>query len=127
MSQSRFDPAQPRRAVNVAWLIGYAVIMAVVVWGVLLARDATIRDLSTPQARAEWQAWREAAPNLPNAAPVRRQAPTTEDPAALVLMRDRFAAVMAAAVVFTTLFYVVMMVALRGAFAPQACGTDGPP
>ena len=121
-SESATQPS--RRAARAAWVLGYVTVLGLVVWSVLRVRDATIRELSTPEARAEWQAWREAAPNLPNAAPVHRQAPTTEDPAALILMRDRFPAVMAAAVVFTTLFYVVLMVSLRGAFGNRSAGWD---
>ena len=104
------------QAVNLAWLAAYLLAVAVVVALVLLARDATFRELSTPEALAEWQAWRESAPNRTDAGGVRRQPPKSSEPPALVLMRDHFAVVMSSAVFFSSLLFATIMIAARGAF-----------
>ena len=107
------------RAVNLAWLAAYLVAVAVVVMLVLRARDATFRELSTPEAVAEWQAWRESAPNRTDAGGVRRRQPKSTEPPALVLMRDHFAVVMSSAVLFSSLLFATIMIAARGAFRSQ--------
>jgi hypothetical protein len=108
-----------RRAVNLAWLAAYLLTVAVVVVLVLRAREATFRELGTPEALAQWQAWRESAPNRTDAGGVRRQPPKSPEPPALVLMRDHFAVVMSGAVVFSSLLFATIMIAARGAFRPQ--------
>ncbi len=104
------------RAVNLAWLAAYLVAVAVVVVLVLRARDATFRELSTPEAVAEWQAWRESAPNRTDAGGVRRSQPKSTEPPALVLMRDYFPIVICSSVFFSSLLFATIMIAARGAF-----------
>ena len=112
------------RAVNLAWLAAYLVMVGVIVVLVLRAREATFRELTTPEALAEWQAWRESAPNRTDAGGVRRQPPKSAEPPALVLMRDHFAVVMSSAVVFSSLLFATIMIAARGAFrSPMVSAT----
>jgi len=105
----------PRREVaNLIWLVAYLVYVAAVVLLVLYARGVTLREMDTPEARAQWQAWREAPPNQDTGGPVRRQPPSASEPPALLLMRDHFAVVMSGAVIFGSLLFAAIMMAARG-------------
>jgi hypothetical protein len=108
------------RQSNLLWLLVYAIAMISVVTLVLSMRAATLRDLDTPEARAEWQAWREAPPNSDTTGPVRRKPPSATEPPALVLMRDHFAVVMSGSVIFSSLLFAAIMIAARGALSRSA-------
>jgi hypothetical protein len=107
-----------RRAIAL-WLSAYAIVLAAIVGGVLIARQVALREMATPQAQAEWQAWRDAEPNQPDRGPVRRRPPATAEPPALLLMRDHFAVVMSGAVLFGSLLFAALALAARGALAPN--------
>jgi hypothetical protein len=111
-------PGQRRRTINLVWLAAYLTMLAAVVVGVLYARQVTLREFDTPEARAEWQDWREAEPNRSAVGGVSRRPPKSTEPPALVLMRDHFVVVMAAAVVFSSLLFAALMITARGAFSP---------
>jgi hypothetical protein len=106
-----------RRKANWLWLAAYLVMVAAVVIATLAARRATLRELGTPAAKAQWQAWRQADPNRPGAGPVERRAPSYDEPPALILLRDHFAVMMGGAVLFSSLVFAAIMVAARGAFS----------
>jgi hypothetical protein len=101
-------------------------VVVVIVAGMLQLRRATLAALGTPEARAQWQAWRDAPPNVKTDLPVRRRRPPSEEPPALILMRDYFGVMMTAAVVFGSLLFAVIVLAARGALwrensnAPQS-------
>ncbi len=90
--------------------------MIVAFWLLTIARERVIASLSNPQAQAQWQRWREDAASQqadPNAA-VRRRAPKSPEPPALVLMRDSFPAIVAAMLTVTTLCFAFAVMSLRG-------------
>jgi hypothetical protein len=103
--------------VNLFWFIAYGIAVTGVVMLVFYLRDTTLRDLDTPEARAEWTAWREAPPNSDTTGPVRRKPPTSTEPPALLLMRDHFAVVMSGSVIFSSLLFAAVMMAARGVFS----------
>jgi hypothetical protein len=105
-----------RKAVVIA-LATYAVVLAAIVGCTLKIRQTILRDFDTPEARAEWQAWRDAEPNQPDRGPVRRKPPSTAEPPALLLMRDHFAVVMSGAILFGSFLFVAIATAARGALA----------
>jgi hypothetical protein len=112
-------PAPPvaflRRPRNLAWLAAYAVVVTAVVLGMLALRRAALATFDTPEARAEWEAWRQAEPNQRDDLPVKRRPPSSPEPPTLVLMRDYFPVMLAAAVVFSSLLFAALSIALWGA------------
>ncbi len=94
------------------WLL----VMALVVWLLIHVRHRVIASLVTPAAQADWQDWRQAetAREANPQAPVRRRAPKSAEPPALVLLRDSFPAVVGAMLVVTTLCFAFGWISLRG-------------
>ncbi len=119
------EPAQApaaRRAATWFWLAAYLIAMTGIVLLVLQVRRTTLRDMGTPEAKAEWQAWRESEPNQSDTGPVKRRPPTTAEPPALILMRDHFPVVMTAAVLFSSLLFAALGIAARGVFSSSDRG-----
>jgi len=100
---------------NLAWLAAYLIVITGVVVVMLDLRRVTLSKMDTPEARAEWNAWRAAPPNQRTDLPVRRRPPASDEPPALVMMRDHFSVMMSAAVVFGSLLFAVITIAARGA------------
>ena len=92
--------------------------MAAVVVGMLRMRAAAIEVYGTAEAQAEWDTWREDAKKMaeqPGA--VKRRAPESAEPPALVLMRDHFAVCLSLALVLSTVLFGTFMVLVRGAMS----------
>ncbi len=118
---------------NLLWLLAYLVLLALVVGTMFVARERVLRTLDTPQARASWEAWREAVRQQQlEGGPVQRRVPKSPEPNLLVLMRDHYYTLLAGAVLFSSLLFFVAMVLLRGAlrrgpsFAERLRETDSP-
>jgi hypothetical protein len=101
-------------------LVAYAALMVVVVFAMLRVRETTLATMGTPAARAEWTAWRESEPNQRKDLPVSRRPPKSAEPPSLVLMRDHFAVLLSAAIVFSSLLFAALAIAIRGVFMRQA-------
>ncbi len=99
------------------FLAAYVVLLVVVVAAMVQVRRTTLDTMGTPEAQAEWQAWRESEPNQRDDLPVKRRAPKSTEPPALVLMRDYFPVLMSAAVVFSSLLFAALAIAARGVFS----------
>jgi hypothetical protein len=113
------------RKANWLWLAAYLACVAAVVLLMREARRSTLEALSTPQAKAEWQAWRESEPNTTDQGPVKRRAPSSSEPPALVLLRDHYGVMLAGAVLFGSLLFAAVMVAVRGVLSrPAAARRD---
>lgn len=95
-------------------LAGWGAIIVAIVGGMLLVRDRTITVMDTPEAQAEWDAWRASEVNQREDLPVKRRPPKSAEPPALVLMRDHFPVLLGAAVVFGSLLYGALAFAVRG-------------
>lgn len=104
---------------NGVWLAVYLGWMAFVVVYLLQFRQQQIEQLDTVKSQQDWQAWRND-PVQNSAGPVQRRPPTSAEPPALVLLRDHFTVVMAAAIVFGTALYVMLMFSARGTFSRGA-------
>lgn len=89
------------------WIIlaGWVALLAFVIGGMFVVRERTLQTMSTPEAQAEWNAWRESEVNRRDDLPVKRRPPKSGEPPALVLMRDHFPVLLGAAVVFGSLLY----------------------
>lgn len=103
----------PRRALAVI-LVGWFVLMLILIGGMFYARQRTLIAMSTPEAQAEWDAWRESEVNKRDDLPVKRRPPKSVEPPALVLMRDHFPVLLGAAIVFGSLLYGALAFAVRG-------------
>jgi hypothetical protein len=112
-----------RTTSNLLWLAGWLATLAVALWLLSVARQRVIADLSRPEAKADWQQWKqdEIERQRQADAPVRRKAPKSDEPPALVLMRDSFPAIAGLALTVVTVCYGFVMLVFRGG------GGDGPP
>jgi hypothetical protein len=106
-------PWLSRRALALGMAL-YLVLLGVVVGSMLKVREVTLATMGTPEARAEWETWRESEPNQRKDLPVSRRPPKSPEPPALVLMRDHFTVLMIAAIVFSSLLFVALAIAARG-------------
>ena len=112
--------ADQGRASRVWWLwgVGYAILLAAVLWSLFAARRSALARLSSEQSQSDWQAWREdVADQQAIAGPVQRRVPKSLEPPALVLMRDYFATSLAGAILFTTVLYWILAWFVTGAVA----------
>jgi hypothetical protein len=106
----------PTRAIVLCLLI-YLVVISAVVAGLVLARRRVLATLDTPEARREWQAWKaKTAEQQDSAEPVRRRPVKTDEPPALTLLRDRFAAIVATTVLICSFLFAFLAFVIRGAF-----------
>ena len=99
---------------NFGYIAAYLIMLAAVIVLVIQARRTTLREMDTPEAHAQWQTWRQAEPNQNTSGSVRRQPPSSAEPPALLLMRDHFAVVMSGSVIFSSLLFAAIMMAVRG-------------
>jgi hypothetical protein len=106
----------------VGYIAAYLIMLASVIILVVQARRTTLRDMDTPEAHAQWQTWREAEPNRSESGPVRRRPPSAAEPPALLLMRDHFAVVMSGSLIFSSLLFAAIMMAVRGVFSTHRIG-----
>jgi len=88
----------------------YAAMVVAVVWLMFATRQSTLVNLDTPQAKGNWQAWRDdVAKQQGSDGPVARDVPKSAEPPGLVLMRDYFAVCLVAALLFMSLLYWVLV------------------
>lgn len=98
------------------WLAVYLAMLAGVVSGMLYLRAEAKAVYGTAEAQAEWDAWREDATKMAEQpSVVKRRAPKSAQPPALVLMRDHFTVCMSLAIVLSTVLFGTFMMLVRGA------------
>ena len=91
------------------WLAGYGLMVAVIVWSLISARNWALAELATPRSIDQWQEWRnDVQEQQAEPGPVRRRVPKSTEPPALVLMRDYFIVSLVGAILFTTVLYWVI-------------------
>src|SRR5690242_6212837 len=80
-----------RSATWLAIAAGYIAVAAGVIGGMSAVRDRAIANMSTPEAEAQWQAYREKlASDNEKGGPVQHTIPSSNEPPLLILMRDHF-------------------------------------
>ncbi len=103
------------------WIIGYVALAGAVVGSMFWARHTVLTEFSTPESIADWRAWREdVRQQQANLGPVERRVPKSEEPPALVLMRDYFIVSLMGATFFTSLLYWVVAWFVTGALSSGA-------
>ena len=91
------------------WLVGYVVLVCVVAGTMVQLRRTSVPDLSSPKAKSAWNSWRDdVREQQTNPGPVERRVPKSDEPPALVLMRDYFTVLMTGALLFSSLLYWIM-------------------
>ena len=101
----------------------YLASMSAIVAGLIAVRRQTIAALDRPKARAEWQAWKEAAKKQAQGpGPVQRRPPKSDEPPQLILFRDHFGAVVTSAVALTTCLFVFLLIVFAGSLRHSRVG-----
>jgi hypothetical protein len=128
---------------KIACLLAYAVMVSVVVWLMFYARNNVLTTFSTPEARQQWEEWRDKAweqanekereklgprPEKTSDQPlgkkpkeketVERKIPRSQEPPALVLMRDHFASCLVMVLLICSTIFGAFIFFLQGALAP---------
>lgn len=97
------------------WLMLYAVLMTALIAGLLAARRQVLATLDTPAALEDWQQWKsETEKAAQGKGPIKRKAVRATEPALLIMLRDRFTAVVVGLSVFTSLLYFFGVIVIRG-------------
>lgn len=124
MSTSSGTSGKSAATANWGWLAAYVIATCLVTLSMFALRRVVLRQLSTPEAIAQWQAWRDAEPNQSDTGPVKRRPPSSPEPPALVLLRDHFSVMLAGALLFSSLLFGAIMIAARGVFSSGAVAND---
>ncbi len=113
---------------TVLWIAGYVATMALAVWLLWSARVNALAQLDDPEQCAEWQEWkeREESRALEKTSPVERRPPRIAEPPTLVLMRDRFAAVVATCLATGTALYAFLAFVVQGLLSGRASSPPTP-
>ena len=109
---------------NLSWLVGYGIVVCGVVFLLNNYRSRAIADYGTPEARQNWQEWRDAAEAAGKQGSVGRSKPESAEPPSLVLMRDHFPAIVGISTLLTTCLYLWFMVCVRGVLKPVTLHPD---
>lgn len=103
-----------------AWLLGYVALLVTIVFTMFRERASVLSEYSTQPELTAWQNWREDEKQRQTTpGPVIRKVPKSEEPPALVLMRDYFKVSLFGATFFTSLLYWIMAWFVTGAFSPS--------
>jgi len=106
------------------WLLAYFAMTAAIVCGLLHARRVATAVYGTADAQAEWNTWREDARRMAEEpSPVKRRAPKSVEPPALVLMLDYFGVCLGLVLVLSTVLFGTFMVLVRGALSSSRVGS----
>lgn len=111
------------RFMLVALLIWLASLLGLA-WTLSILRDRMVASLSTPESQASWEQWREEVKRAQaEDSPVQRRIPKSEEPPALIMMRDRFPVILTGALVTWTFFYGFTIVIVRGLLVSRKAPT----
>jgi hypothetical protein len=106
-------------------LIGYAVVAAGVVFGLVSARESVQSSLNTEASQQDWEAWRkQVEQQAPEERTVQRSIPRSAEPPALVLLRDHFGVCLVASLIMSSVLYWTLAFFVRGATANSTYAID---
>jgi hypothetical protein len=102
------------------WIAGYVVLFAAVFGSMLWARHTALSQLSSNESRSNWQAWRDdVREQHAGDKGVERRVPKSDEPPALVLMRDRFVVMLIGALLFSSVLYWIIAWFVTGILKEQ--------
>jgi hypothetical protein len=105
-----------RRGPRWPWLVAYLLLMAAIVLALWQTRRSVLSGLDDEAGREQWREWKrqEQARALAKKSPVERRPPTTDEPPAVILLRDHFAAIVAGCLAAGTVLFAFLAIAIRG-------------
>lgn len=106
----------PRKSHGLRWFIlGYVALAGVVTAAMIWARHTAVSQSSSLTSNAGWNEWRASERERQSQhGPVERRVPISDEPPALVLMRDYFVVLMFGALLFSSLLYWVIAWLIMG-------------
>lgn len=107
------------------WIAGYIALISIVAGAMFWLRQSSIPEWSSSKSISDWQQWRsDVASQKGKTASVKRDVPKSEEPPALVLMRDFFRVMLAGAILFSSLLYWILAWFLTGIWSSRQTSTD---
>jgi hypothetical protein len=107
------------------WIAGYVVLISIVVGAMFWLRQSSVPEWSSSKSISDWQQWRsDVESQQGKTSPVKRDVPKSEEPPALVLMRDFFGVMLAGALLFTSMLYWILAWFLTGIWTSRQPSTD---
>lgn len=108
--------ANQRPRTDWIWLLGYLAVLCGVVYGVIAGQQWATKEFGTAAAQADWDRWREdVSSQADDSNPVKRRVPKSEQPPALVLVRDYFEVCLIGSIGLSSVLYWAFVFMLRGA------------
>ena len=106
-------------------VIIYVLLASASIVGMNRARR-NVMENSNAATQADWETWRAAAREQANGSgPVTRRVPKSDQPPALVLLRDYYGMCLAAVLLFGSLSYLVLVFFLHGATSKPRSESSG--
>lgn len=97
------------------------VLVGAVLGAMYYLRQSSMAELSSSRSISEWQSWRDdVRQQQSNGGPVTRRIPKSDEPPALVLMRDYFMVLLVGAILFSSVLYWVFAWLLTGMLSTPA-------
>lgn len=99
---------------DIAWFGLLVVVLAAISFAMFRVRDTVLQSAGA-DSQEDWEAWREAVKEgQGESRPVQRRVPKSEEPPALVLLRDHFAVCLAIALVLSAVLLGTLVLFARG-------------
>ena len=107
------------------WLVAWLVVMAAIVASLWLLRRRTVERLNQPESIAQWRHWRaETERQSQSPGPVQRRTAKSDEPPALVLLRDHFGAIVATSILMGTFLFAFLAFVGRGILRQRTSRTS---
>ena len=99
---------------DLLWLTLLIAMLAAVAAGMFYVRDSVLQSAGA-ESQEDWEAWREAVKEgQAETGPVQRRVPKSNEPPALVLLRDHFAVCLTIALVLSSVLFGTFVLFARG-------------
>jgi hypothetical protein len=110
------------------WFAIYLLLASAVIGGMFWVRQSVFATYSSPESIADWRRWKsDVEHQQTNPGPVQRRIPKSDEPPALVLMRDYFAVSLSGALIFASLLYWVIAWLITGALTNHTTTPNNTP
>ena len=107
---------KPQRTAWIVWGLLYATTSAGVAWAVWQGRASAVAAYDSPEGRARWSEWKEAAEQMAvEGGPLARRPPKSFESPALILLRDHFTTCLVAILLTYSALFAVLVVLVNGA------------
>jgi hypothetical protein len=106
---------QFRRA-KLLLILAYVLTMTALISALFAVRSSTLATLDTPEAREHWREWKaEIERQKKSGGPVERRPVRSDEPPALILLRDRFPVILAMSVLIGSFLFAFLAFVTWGA------------